>query len=62
MRLPTRPLGHFFAHTHIFGSFSGTVAHLQPECPGFVFVLDILITLHVISILLFTQGRGADDN
>ena len=44
-------------HSHIH-----TAAHLQPECPHFVFVLDIVITLHGISILRFTQGRVADDN
>lgn len=56
----TRPL--LCPHTHTFRSFIQTVAHLQPECPRFVFVLDIVITLHVIRILRFTQGRGVDNN
>ena len=60
MRLPTRPL--LSPHTHTFRSFIQTVAHLQPECPHCAFVLDIVITLHGISILHFSQGRWADDN
>jgi hypothetical protein len=56
----TRPL--LCPHTDTFRSFIQTVAHLQPECPHFLFVLDIVNTLHGNSILRFTQGRGADDN